>query len=136
MLQDSAYSRQTGVSRRAAFTLVELLVVIAIIGILLALLLPAIQSAREAGRRTQCQNHLRQLALAVQLHHDARGYYPPGRLGTTLHPGADGQYAVSRAFIVLPYLEQQAIFDSFVRDERVDDPVNATAMRSAIDVLY
>ena len=64
----------------SAFTLVELLVVIAIIGILVALLLPAIQAARESARRTQCINQIRQLTLALQNHHDTKGGFPPGVL--------------------------------------------------------
>ena len=63
---------------RRAFTLVELLVVIAIIGILVALLLPAIQSAREAARRTQCNNHLKNIGIALQNHVDARKVFPTG----------------------------------------------------------
>src|SRR6185369_10306687 len=67
-----------GKRKRAAFTLVELLVVIAIIGFLVALLLPAIQAAREAARRNQCKNHLKQLALGCLLHLDTQKYFPTG----------------------------------------------------------
>jgi prepilin-type N-terminal cleavage/methylation domain-containing protein len=85
-------------SERRAFTLVELLVVIAIIGILVALLLPAVQAAREAGRRTQCMNNLKQFGVAVHNHHDSLQCLPPG--GTIPWAG-DGW-----AFNLLPYIEQ------------------------------
>lgn len=96
------------------FTLVELLVVIAIIGILVALLLPAVQSARDAARRTACVNKLKQIALAVQLYHDSASVLPisisPWREGRTPTRGTNGKgWIVS----VLPYLEEQALYDQF-----------------------
>ncbi len=87
------------------FTLVELLVVIAIIGILIALLLPAVQSAREAARRMQCSNNLKQLALGLHLYHDAHGSLPPGGLYDTSQ--------LSFHVLLLPYIEQGNLFDQF-----------------------
>ncbi|MCC7473763.1 MAG: DUF1559 domain-containing protein [Pirellulales bacterium] len=85
-----------------AFTLVELLVVIAIIGILVALLLPAIQAAREAARRTQCVNNLKQLALGCHMYADKTGTFPPG--------GKISNQLAWRVFI-LPYIEESALYD-------------------------
>src|SRR3954471_14402881 len=111
---------------RAGFTLVELLVVIAIIGILVAFLLPAVQAAREASRRSQCQNNLKQIGVAVQNHHDARRAFPMGRNGID-------QKAVSWAFFLLPYLEETAIYNSWDPNVRVDDDKNSSAMRTPIE---
>lgn len=97
--------------RKTAFTLVELLVVIAIIGILVALLLPAVQAAREAARRMQCANNLKQNALALHNFHDANRRFPAG---AAMDPPA-GAYVHSFWVMVLPYLEQQTVFEQFDR---------------------
>lgn len=106
------------------FTLVELLVVIAIIGILVALLLPAVQSARESSRRTACSNNLKQLGIAAHMHSDARGRFPPGVqiiggsagmtdvLSAYRTPGFGPNWAV----FMLPYVEQQPLFDSAAKE--------------------
>ncbi len=113
-------------SRRPAFTLVELLVVIAIIGILVALLLPAIQAAREAARRNQCANNVKQIALAFHNFHDTFKQLPNGgRDGDHRDPGNNGaSRAMTRhgwnwTYWILPFIEQGAVFD-MSRD--ADDP--------------
>lgn len=102
-------------SQRPGFTLVELLVVIAIIGILVALLLPAVQAAREAARRMQCTNRLKQLGLANHNYHDVYKSLPPMRCGTQV-PNSDtliedNNYAMSGLVSLAPFYEQQQIFD-------------------------
>jgi prepilin-type N-terminal cleavage/methylation domain-containing protein len=97
--------------KRRAFTLVELLVVIAIIGVLVALLLPAIQAARESARRSQCQNNLKQIAVAVQNFADARRAYPPSfeiSPGTAL-TGNNGSWSIHGR--ILPYVEESAAYE-------------------------
>ncbi|MCH7726216.1 MAG: DUF1559 domain-containing protein [Planctomycetes bacterium] len=103
------------VSRRRGFTLVELLVVIAIIGILIALLLPAVQAAREAARRADCTNNLKQIALGIQMHHDTFKRFPPGVASNrrpTFGTHRGGQWGASWMVYILPYIEQSAIFNS------------------------
>ena len=105
---------------RSAFTLVELLVVIAIIGILIGLLLPAVQQIREAARRTQCTNNLKQLGLAAHNYESALKKFPPGFVGG-YDIGIDGwgptDYTansyVGHLIFLLPYLEQQSWFDAW-----------------------
>ena len=101
--------RQTNSLHLAGFTLVELLVVIAIIGILIALLLPAVQAAREAARRMACQNHLKQIALGMHNFESARGKFPP-MIG-------NDQYRWSAQARVLPYLEESGVADMFTFDQ-------------------
>lgn len=99
--------------QRRRFTLIELLVVIAIIGILVALLLPAVQSAREAARRVQCNNNLKQLGTGLQNYHDTFKSFPSGYITPNFATGALGANHESWgwAALVLPFIEQQALHD-------------------------
>ena len=106
----------TSVRSRRGFTLVELLVVIAIIGILIALLLPAVQAAREAARRSQCQNNLKQLGLGMHNYHDTNKVFPVSFYGGYGDPLAVGGYTqTSRSYgplmRMLPFLEQKPLYD-------------------------
>jgi prepilin-type N-terminal cleavage/methylation domain-containing protein len=110
------------------FTLVELLVVIAIIGTLVALLLPAVQAAREAARRTQCINNIKQVALASHNHHDTFGYFPAGGLATNpLMPGMDvsRDQGIGAIASLLPYFEQNAAAQMIRRNlkHNVNEPI-------------
>lgn len=105
-------TRQASTAHRNGFTLIELLVVIAIIAILIALMLPAVQQAREAARRTQCRNNLKQLGLALHNYHDQNGCLPPGYIdtATSTAPVRDGGW--SWAAQILPHLDQAPLFTS------------------------
>jgi prepilin-type N-terminal cleavage/methylation domain-containing protein len=116
-------------SSHRGFTLVELLVVIAIIGVLVALLLPAIQAAREAARRSQCANNLKQMGLAVQMHHDAKKAFPTGRNATDTR-------SVSWAYYCLPYMEQQTMFTAYQRGLDVFDVGNAMTFRTPVPTFF
>jgi prepilin-type N-terminal cleavage/methylation domain-containing protein len=103
------------------FTLVELLVVIAVIGILVALLLPAVQAAREAGRRTQCANNLKQIAVAFHNHHDTYKFFPSGGWGYVWigdpDRGAGEEQPGGWCYGILPFVEQTNLFDQGKDDQ-------------------
>lgn len=117
---------------RAAFTLVELLVVIAIIGVLVALLLPAVQAAREAARASQCKNHLRQLGLALHQYHDTFGRLPPGWVANQ----PEGVPGWGWASATLSFLEQRALDETLIRRNLpIADPANQLARETVVAVL-
>jgi prepilin-type N-terminal cleavage/methylation domain-containing protein/prepilin-type processing-associated H-X9-DG protein len=95
------------------FTLVELLVVITIIGILIALLLPAVQAAREAARRMQCTNNFKQAALALHGYHEAKGCFPPGVYNPKSTAYSSAPYFFGWSVYILPYLELDNIYDLY-----------------------
>jgi len=106
--------------KRVGFTLIELLVVIAIIGILVALLLPAVQQAREAARRTQCKNNMKQLGLAIHNYHDTHSVLPPSRIANGfvgwggVSQGGPQYYKNGTGWtLLLPFLEQTALYNQY-----------------------
>lgn len=134
-------------ARPQAFTLVELLVVIAIIGVLVGLLLPAVQAAREASRRMTCGNNLKQIGLALQNYHAAFNQFPAGYVS---HPTSDGTGPATAnidpltwdagpgwgwAAGLLPQLEQSAVADGIRFDRPLWDPINSQAIASSPSVF-
>jgi len=132
-------SRNVNVRPRSAFTLVELLVVIAIIGTLIGLLLPAVQAARESARRSTCLSRVKQIALAMQNHHDTKQAFPPGQQhnlkadGVTLAcatpPAVYWGHAMNFFSGIFPFMEEQAAFD------KIDFSVGPTATTANNDVV-
>ncbi|GAB4127139.1 DUF1559 domain-containing protein [Thermopirellula anaerolimosa] len=119
---------------RLGFTLVELLVVIAIIGILIALLLPAVQAAREAARRSQCSNNMKQIALATHNYHDVYKVLPPGKI--TLATGNDtvaGPWLTNWAIAILPYIEQKPLYDQYNFNVVNEHPNNVAVVQTYVD---
>ena len=119
------------------FTLVELLVVIAIIGILVTLLLPAVQAAREAARRTQCMNNIKQLGLALHNYHNAQGSFPPSAHFDPADglPDAATTHYVNWVIIVLPFLEEQALYDLFDLSQPISHAVNRDPRGVTLSVM-
>jgi prepilin-type N-terminal cleavage/methylation domain-containing protein/prepilin-type processing-associated H-X9-DG protein len=125
---------------RRAFTLIELLVVLAVIGVLIALLLPAVQQAREAARRAQCKNNLRQLGIGLQNYHDALKCLPPGRITDFNTPGEGRCYSAYAH--LMPYLDQGHVYNlinfSFSPEQGATTPgvpENTTVLNLTLGVL-
>jgi prepilin-type N-terminal cleavage/methylation domain-containing protein len=116
------------------FTLIELLVVIAVVGILAGLLLPAVQAAREAARRSQCQNHLKQIGLALHAYHEVLGSFP---MGYVARRNVD-HYATSPgwgwAALILPQLEQGPLYNASNMDLPIEYSANLTSRTTALGV--
>jgi prepilin-type N-terminal cleavage/methylation domain-containing protein/prepilin-type processing-associated H-X9-DG protein len=114
---------------RCGFTLIELLVVVAIVGILIALLLPAVQAARESARRTQCSNNLKQIGLALQLYNDSCDGLPPAKQSRASQP-------FGSAFVLsLAYLEQQNVLTAYDFTKSPQDAVNRPLIDRPIPVF-
>ena len=119
------------------FTLIELLVVIAIIAVLIALLLPAVQQAREAGRRTQCRNNLHQMGIALHNYQDTHGCFPPGWIyrGCPDTVGvADGDW--SGFAMLMPYLDERALFNATNFNQPCTSNANSTMVRKQLAQFF
>jgi prepilin-type N-terminal cleavage/methylation domain-containing protein/prepilin-type processing-associated H-X9-DG protein len=121
------------------FTLIELLVVMAIIGVLIALLLPAVQAAREAARRTQCVNNLKQLGLAIQGYIDTHGVMPLGSFKMPPPAGGDpceGGHEAGVFIAMLPFVEQGTLFNAFNNSIHYETAPNSTVNGTGLSVLW
>ena len=118
---------------RRGFTLIELLVVIAIIAVLIALLLPAVQQAREAARLSQCKNNLKQLALAIHNYADTNRVFPA--TATAYKTGALGDFTYGWGFALLPYIEQQNLVNAYKLDYSFGSAENQPVVSTRLSVF-
>jgi len=126
--------------KRFAFTLVELLVVITIIGILIAMLLPAVQSARESARNTQCGNNLKQIGLAILSYEAQHGNFPPGAIQTKNASTGENNWPcfdcrTNWAICILPFLEASNLYDQYDNNVSNCDPVNIPVLQTFLPVM-
>ncbi len=127
--------RRSGPATRRAFTLIELLVVIAIIGLLLAILLPAIQAARESARRSSCLNNLKQIGMAISMHHDVKRHLPAAwELTTGDSQGGHNRFQESVFVQLLPYLEEANQYVRYNPQVSIYHADNAGVIGSTIPV--
>ncbi|MGC8640517.1 MAG: DUF1559 domain-containing protein [Isosphaeraceae bacterium] len=137
-LPESSWSRPSGYRSGRAFTLIELVIVVGIIGLLVALLLPAVQSARETARRAQCVSSLRQIGVAMNAYHTIHQMFPSSQLFTGRNWTSNGMSELS---FLLPHLEQQALYASinmaFANIETPDFPTSAnqTPRRTSVGLF-
>jgi prepilin-type N-terminal cleavage/methylation domain-containing protein len=121
---------------RPGFTLVELLVVITIIGVLVTLLLPAVQAAREAARRAQCENNLKQLGLACLNYQQTQQMFPPAiTIPAGEFPDQTTKWGPNWVILILPHLEQTALYNSFNLKAPISDASNATPRSTPLSVM-
>ena len=127
--------------RRRAFTLIELLVVMAIIGVLVGLLLPAVQAARESARRMRCAHNLKQIGLALQGFHEAHEAFPAGNFAQTAgvcpgsqRPGVDSpsEDRANWMILILPYLEQKALYEAYDQGACNEAPENRRVRETSV----
>ena len=118
------------------FTLVELLVVITIIGILIALLMPAVQEAREAARRAQCSNNIKQLGLACLHYHNAQQIFPPAMfIPAGESPNVTNKWMQNWAIMILPYCEGMTLYNQFNFTVPISNALNAAPRSAQLPIM-